>query len=79
MTKIPFAIIGAILGIPLSFYFQTELVQTKVGGMSGYLQHFSQVLDSTELAGNFFVSIIIFAIVGAVIGYLVDNSRAKSN
>lgn len=79
MTRVPFTIIGAILGIPLSFYFQTELVQTKVGGMSGYLRHFSEVLDSKELVGNVIVSVIIFAIVGAVIGYLVDNARAKSN
>lgn len=78
MTKIPFTIIGAILGIPLSFYFQTELIQTKVGGMSGYLRHFSQVLDSTELAGNVLVSMIVFAIIGAVIGYLVDNAKKKS-
>jgi F0F1-type ATP synthase assembly protein I len=79
MTKIPFTIIGALIGIPLSFYFQTELIQLKVGGMSGYLQHFSQVLDSKELAGNVLVSMIIFALIGALIGYLVDNARAKSN
>lgn len=71
-----FAIIGGLLGIPLSYYFQSEVVKVKVGGMSGYLKHFGDILNNTDLLGNVILSVAIFAIVGAIIGYLIDKSEA---
>ncbi|MEI8204951.1 MAG: hypothetical protein WCH34_18160 [Bacteroidota bacterium] len=69
--------IGAILGIPLSYYFQSEMVKNKMGGVSGYLQNFDQILRNSDLIGNVVISIIIFAIVGGVIGYFIDENEAK--
>ena len=78
--KTLFAIIGAVLGIPLSYYFQSSMVQAKVGGIGGYLKHFGDIVNDANLLGNVVLSVVIFAIVGGVIGYFVDKSEAqKSN
>lgn len=75
--KVLFAIIGAILGIPLSYYFQSEMVRAKVGGIGGYLQNFGDIVSDGNLLGNVILSVVIFAIVGGIIGYLIDKSEAK--
>ncbi len=77
MKKVTFAIIGAILGIPLSYYFQSEMVKSKMGGIGGYLEHFDQILDNSNLIGNVILSIVIFAIIGGLIGYFIDENEAK--
>jgi len=75
--KISFSILGAILGIPLSYYFQSEMVKSKVGGIGGYLQNFGDIVDNSDLLGNVIISIIVFALVGGVIGYFIDENEAK--
>ena len=70
---------GAIVGIPLSYYFQSEIVKSKMGGVGGYLQNFDQILKNSDLSGNVVISIIFFAIVGGVIGYFIDENEAKKN
>ena len=75
--KVAFAIYGGILGIPLSYYFQSEMVKNKVGGIYGYLKHFSDIVNNTDLLGNVIISVIIFAVVGGVLGYFVDENEAK--
>lgn len=75
--RVSFAIIGAVLGIPLSYYFQSEVVKTKMGGVGSYLQHFDQITSNSSLFGNVIMSVVIFAIVGAVIGYVLDGNGAK--
>ena len=80
MKKVIFAIIGAILGIPLSYYFQSSMVQAKVGGIGGYLQHFGDIVKNGNLMGNVVLSVVIFAIVGGLIGYFIDkNESQKAN
>jgi cobalamin biosynthesis protein CobD/CbiB len=75
--KVAFAIYGGILGIPLSYYFQSEMVKNKVGGIGGYLKNFGQIVDNSDLLANVIISVIIFAIIGGVIGYFVDENEAK--
>lgn len=77
MKKVQFAIIGAILGIPLSYYFQPEIVRAKVGGMGGYLENFGDIVNNSDLVGNVILSIVIFAFIGGVIGYILDENEAK--
>ncbi|NQU84920.1 MAG: PspC domain-containing protein [Mariniphaga sp.] len=77
MKKVSFSIIGAILGIPLSYYFQSEMVRSKVGSIGGYLENFGDIVDNSDLLGNVIISIIVFALVGGVIGYFVDENEAK--
>ena len=76
MKKVLFAIIGAILGIPLSYYFQPEAVRAKVG-FSGYLEHFNEILDKGELLGNVIFAVLIFAALGFVIGYFMDKNETS--
>jgi len=64
MRKILFTIIGAILGLPLSYYFQPEMVRAKIGGISGYIEHFGEILDAKDLIGNVVIGVIVFALVG---------------
>jgi len=77
MKKVTFAIIGAILGIPLSYYFQSEMVKSKMGGIGGYLKNFDKILDNSDLIGNVILSVVIFAIVGGLVGYFIDENEAK--
>jgi hypothetical protein len=75
--KVLFAIIGAILGIPLSYYFQSEMVKIKIGGIGGYIQHFDRIANDSNLFGNVVLSVVIFAITGGVIGYFIDENETK--
>ena len=80
MKKILFSVIGAILGIPLSYYFQSDVVKVKVGGFSGYIQHLDEILKSKDLNGNVILSVLVFAIVGGVIGHYMDkNEKSKAD
>jgi len=75
--KVLFAIIGAILGIPLSYYFQSEMVKSKMGGIGGYLQNFDKIANDSNLLGHVVLSVVVFALVGGVIGYFIDENEAK--
>ncbi len=77
--KVLFAIIGAVLGIPLSYYFQSEMVKAKVGGIGGYLKHFGDIVNNANLLGNVVLSVLIFTIVGGLIGYFVDKNEVEKN
>ena len=77
MKKVIFAIIGAILGIPLSYYFQSEMVKAKVGGIGGYLTHFDEIVSNSNLLTNVILSVVIFALVGGLIGYFMDKNETK--
>lgn len=77
MKKVTFAIVGAILGIPLSYYFQSEMVRSKVGGIGGYFKHFDDIMKDGDIAGNVILSIVIFAIIGGLIGYFIDKNEVK--
>ena len=82
MKKILFAIIGAILGIPLSYFFQHDII--KGVGIGNYLENFDKVLDQGLSAASTFsniqdprataiLSVVILTIVGGVIGYFFDK------
>ncbi len=75
MNKVIFAIIGGILGIPLSYYFQPEIIKSKVGGIGGYIEHFGDIVNDSNLLSNVILSVVIFSIVGGVIGYFIDKSK----
>ena len=75
--KVLLASIGAILGIPLSYYFQPALVRAKTGGIGGYLQNFGDIISEGNLVVNVILSVIIFALVGGIIGYFIDKIEEK--
>jgi hypothetical protein len=77
MKKITFTIIGAVLGLPLSYYFQPDMVQAKVGGIGGYIKNFGDVLEAKDLISNVIMGVIVFAIIGYVVGYFMDKNEAQ--
>jgi hypothetical protein len=77
MKKVTFAIIGAILGLPLSYYFQPELVRVKIGGIGNYFKYFNYILKDSDYLGNVILSVLIFAIIGGLIGYFIDKNKVK--
>jgi uncharacterized membrane protein YfcA len=76
--KVDFAIIGAVLGIPLSYYFQNEMIKNIVGGISGYLDRLDKIVDNENLLTNLLVSILVFSFIGGLIGYLIDKSEINT-
>lgn len=80
MKKVIFGIIGAILGLPLSYYFQPDMVQVKVGGIGGYIKDFTEVLEAKDLISNVIMGVIVFALIGFIIGFLMDkNANQKTD
>ena len=77
-----FALLGGILGIPLSYYFQPQFVfmgrkmLVKPDGTLGYLEDFGHISEDSKLLTNVFLSVFIFAIVGGIIGYLIDKNES---
>lgn len=76
MKKVLFTIIGGVLGLPLSYYFQPEMVRAKIGGISGYVKHFDEILEAKDLIGNVIIGVVVFAVIGFVIGYFMDKNAS---
>jgi len=77
MKKLYFTIIGAVLGLPLSYYFQPEALRVKIGGIQGYIKHFEEILNAKDFVGNVVISVIVFAVIGLVIGLFMDKNGIK--
>lgn len=76
MKKVIFAIIGAIFGLPLSYYFQPEMVRQKMS-LLDYITKINEVFDQKDLVGNVVFGVIVFAVLGFTIGYFVDKNAVK--
>jgi len=81
-TKITIGgIIGAIIGIPGSYFFQNEMVRNKFGGVGGYLSKLPECFDKMAwelgVPQNLFLGIAVFAVVGIVIGVIVAKVTEK--
>ncbi|KAB7530331.1 PspC domain-containing protein [Flagellimonas olearia] len=86
---VTFGLLGALLGIPLSYYFQSGIIQNYGGngGVLNYLRNFIAMVDEYDryvgngwdVVFNMFLSIIVFALVGGVIGYYLDKHGKVNN
>jgi len=82
---VSFGLMGGLLGIPLSYYFQSDMIKNWPGnsGMVSYLGNFTKVVDQYDqlwgngwdIVYNVFVSVIVFALVGGAIGYFMDKKE----
>ncbi len=68
-----FAIIGALLGIPLSYYFQPEVVRTKLG-LSEYVTKLPEVMgEGADYVIPVLLSVVIFGFALGIVGYALDR------
>jgi len=81
-----FGFLGAFLGVPLSYYFQSDLVKNYGGnGMVSYMRNFTKIVDEYnkfvgngwDIVYNLFLSVLIFAIIGVVTGYFLDKRKIE--
>ena len=75
-------IIGAIIGIPGSYFFQNDLVRSKCGGVGGYLKNLPEMLGDKHagdfgIPQNLILGIIVFAAAGAFLAFVVTKIKAK--
>ena len=71
-----FFIIGAILGLPLSYYLQPQIVRQKIS-LLDYVKKIDMIFKAEDLIGNIILSVIVFAIIGAIIGYFIDRDAKR--
>ena len=84
--KLVLALLGGLAGIPLGYYFQSDMVQGMAGGVSGYLRKFSKIVDAVELyRGNglevvwdAFTGIVVLALLGLALGHFIDLSHQRN-
>lgn len=62
------AIAGALLGYPLSYYFQSAALRAKVS-LGEYITHFSEITNSKELQSSIFVGFAVAIVVCTALGY----------
>lgn len=72
------AAIGALIGYPLSYYFQPEALRLKVP-LGKYIQHISDVFGDKDLRSTaivtWIVAIIVCAVIGSVMGQNADQKQ----
>ncbi|MFC5623446.1 hypothetical protein [Algoriphagus winogradskyi] len=83
-----FALFGTLIGIPLSYYFQPEVVQNWRGGSGvfGYLKNFLSMVEEYDrlvgngwaLVQNMLLAIVVTTLIGGAIGYYLDKKN-KTN
>lgn len=75
-----FIIVGILLGIPFSYYLQPDIVQVKLS-LGEYLKNFLNVVtdDSGDFLTPVFLSCLIGAIIGGIVGNLMDRKRSDSS
>jgi len=75
---IPLTIIGLLLGIPLSYYFQPGQFQSKVT-LTKYLTHLPDVF---KLGADFVLPVVLTcalsALVLGIVGYSIDRQSKKT-
>ena len=74
-------LIGAVIGIPGSYFFQNEMVRAKFGGVGDYVLKFGGMFDSKAwdmgVPQNMLLGIAVFAAIGAVIGFVIGRTTKK--
>lgn len=79
MKKAPlFSIIGAFVGLPVSYLFQPGYIRGKVS-IGEYLANLGEIMSSDM--GNFsspvIIAVILCAVAGGLVGYMIDQNSAN--
>lgn len=78
MRSVILGIVGAFFGLPVSYYFQPEVVRAKVS-LSQYVESLPEIFSdsSGQFTGPVILSIVICTIAGAIIGWFMDEAARK--
>lgn len=79
--KLYLALFGGVVGLPISYYFQSDTVRAMGGGMVGYLRKFPQIVDTVdaflgdglEVMGTALLGTVATAMAGFLFGHLLDR------
>lgn len=75
------AVGGAIVGYPLSYFFQPGFMQFLLP-IGEYISRISEILEDKSLRstaiGVWIASVVVFAVIGAVLQMLVSRQRTRS-
>lgn len=82
---VTFSIFGAILGVPLSYYFQSDIFKHYGSGtgMFGYIRNFIKNVErfdkytgnGWDIIFNLLLSVGIFAVLGGLLGYFISQKE----
>lgn len=82
ITVILSTLIGLIIGIPLSYYFQTDWIQNATGSIAGYFEYLGNASQNKisenhakNLGSNILTSVVIFGVIGLIIGILISRTK----
>lgn len=70
-----FALIGLVLGVPLSYYFQPDVIKSKLS-LTQYLGHLPEILrdSSGDYVFPVILSCVLTALAGGIVGYFMDQA-----
>lgn len=71
------ALVGAVLGYPLSYYFQPGGFRAKIS-LGQYIERLSDVVGDDELQSAVFIGFLVAIGAGAGIGWLIQNARQSA-
>ena len=82
--RLGLALLGGLLGIPLGYYFQSDTVRAMAGGMAGYLKKFPEIVDTVDrflgdglqVVWNGLLGVVVVALIGFVLGHMLDRGAA---
>tara|TARA_Y100001956_G_C4095510_1_gene175003 strand:+ start:694 stop:1158 length:465 start_codon:yes stop_codon:yes gene_type:complete len=80
---VKYAIIGCLLGMPLSYFFQSEMVQNLAGGITGYMMNFLSIANEMDrymgnglsIVWNGILGIMLSGIAGGIGGYYLEKNK----
>lgn len=80
-----FSVLGMFLGVPLSYYFQSDIFKLYSGGtgMFGYVSEFFKNVErfdnftgnGWDIVFNLLFSVAIFTVLGGLLGYFIETSK----
>jgi len=67
-------IVGGVLGYPLSYYFQPDVLQAKIS-LGSYIQHFSDVIGDKDLQSAVVLGFVVAIVVCTAAGFMIDRAQ----
>ncbi len=71
-------VLGAIIGVPASYYFQMGAFRMTVSIVK-YISNFPVYFNDRTLKASAIIGIIVFAIIGAIVGVVVARKQASKD